>query len=371
MRVLMLAIEAFGGLGGIAKFNRDLVGALAARPDCTEIVVVPRLLRLGAQAVPDKVVQDGRAIGGKARFVLRCLRWLVFGGRFDMIICGHLNLLPFAALWRLRATVPILLAVHGIDAWQPTPRRLVNRLIRQVSHVVAVSELTRRRFTAWARVDPAQGFILPPCIDIDRFGPGPKPPALVSRYGLAGKRVILLLGRMEADERLKGFDELIEALGGLVAADPSLVCVFAGDGGDRDRLRRLADECGVGDHVIFTGMVPEAEKADHFRLADAFVMPSRGEGFGIVLLEALACGIPVVASRLDGGREALRDGEMGILVDPDDPEELKQGITEALARPRGVVPEGLAHFSFERFEQGCHRILDRISTTERPGTAKQ
>ena len=70
--------------------------------------------------------------------------------------------------------------------------------------------------------------------------------------------------------------------------------------------------------VTFTSVVPEAEKADHYRLADAFVMPGRGEGFGIVYLEAMACGIPVLGSRLDAGREALRQGELGILVDPDD-----------------------------------------------------
>jgi glycosyltransferase involved in cell wall biosynthesis len=371
MRVLILTIEAFGGLGGIAKYSRDLSRALIAWPGCDEVVVVPRLRRLDNEAVPDGITQDDRAIGGKFRFLVRCLRWLVFGGRFDVIVCGHLNLLPFAALWRLRLGPPVMLAFYGIDAWQPHRSALVNRLVRRAAYFLTISIVTRDRFLAWARVDPARGFILPPCIDIDCFGPGPKPPALVSRYGLAGKRVLLLLGRMEADERLKGFDEMIEALASLVADDPSLVCVFAGDGGDRDRLQRLAERRGVAGHVVFTGMVAEAEKVDHYRLADAFVMPSRGEGFGIVLLEALACGIPVVASRLDGGAEALRDGEMGILVDPDDPEELKKAIGEALARPRGVVPEGLAHFSFERFEQGLHRIFDRLSATGWRGTLKQ
>lgn len=360
MRVLMLAIEAFGGLGGIAKFNRDLLGALAARPDCTEIVVVPRLMRLGAEAVPDKVVQDGRAIGGKAWFVLRCLCWLVFGGRFDMIICGHLNLLPFAALWRLRARVPILLAVHGIDAWQPNPRWLVNRLIRQVSHVVAVSELTRRRFTAWSGVDPERVFVLPNCVDLTRYGAGAKSPALVSRYGLADKRVILMLGRMEADERLKGFDEVIEILPELVDADPSIICVFAGEGGDRERLQRKAEMLGVARHAIFTGLVAEEEKADHFRLADAFVLASRGEGFGIVLIEALACGIPVVGSRLDGGSEALLGGRMGRLADPDDAAELKAAILDALDAPKGEVPKELDRFTPAAFTDRAQALFTNV-----------
>jgi phosphatidylinositol alpha-1,6-mannosyltransferase len=112
--------------------------------------------------------------------------------------------------------------------------------------------------------------------------------------------------------------------------------------------------------VVFAGFIPEAEKADHYRLADAFVMPGRGEGFGFVFLEALACGIPVVGSRLDGSREALRQGELGILVDPDRPDDIQAGILAALKRPRGVIPAGLEYFSFENFAKRCHGILRQV-----------
>ncbi len=199
MRVLILTIEAFGGLGGIAKYNRDLANALVARPDCTEIVILPRLMRLDPETVPDKIVQDDRAIGGKGRFLLRCLYWLVFGGRFDAIICGHLNLLPFAVLWRLRGGPPAIIELYGIDAWQPNPRRLVNFLADRVSHFITISTVTLDRFNSWSRLDPAKGFILPPCIDATGYGPGPKPPSLMTQYWLDAKRVVLMLARMESD----------------------------------------------------------------------------------------------------------------------------------------------------------------------------
>ena len=94
-----------------------------------------------------------------------------------------------------------------------------------------------------------------------------------------------------------------------LAADvPDVAYLIAGDGDDRARLEKKAAALGVADRVVFAGYVPEEEKADHYRLADAFVMPGRGEGFGIVYLEALACGVPVVASSLDASREAVRDG---------------------------------------------------------------
>src|SRR5262249_51193972 len=91
---------------------------------------------------------------------------------------------------------------------------------------------------------------------------------------------------------------------------------------------------------------------------DAFVMPGRGEGFGIVYLEALACGIPVVASKLDAGREAVLDGQLGLIVNPDNPQELCAAIKAAVDRPR-AVPRQLEYFSFERFVERWHALLEQ------------
>ncbi len=98
----------------------------------------------------------------------------------------------------------------------------------------------------------------------------------------------------------------------------------------------------------------------HYRLADAYVMPSRGEGFGFVFLEALACGVPVVASCIDGGREAVRDGALGTLVDPREPSDVIRGIEHALAQPTGQVPLGLKYFAFENFTARVHAFLGDI-----------
>jgi glycosyltransferase involved in cell wall biosynthesis len=95
-------------------------------------------------------------------------------------------------------------------------------------------------------------------------------------------------------------------------------------------------------------MVPEAEKADHYRLADVYVMPSRGEGFGFVLLEAMACGIPSIGSTRDGTREAMREGLLGPIVDPLDQQAVVDAVIASLKRPR-AIPEGLDYFAFPAF----------------------
>ncbi len=88
--------------------------------------------------------------------------------------------------------------------------------------------------------------------------------------------------------------------------------------------------------------------------------PAGAKGFGFVYLEALACGIPVVGSKLDGSREALRGGALGILVDPRRPDEIQAGVLKALQAAPGVIPPGLDYFSFENFDRRCHRILRQV-----------
>ena len=140
---------------------------------------------------------------------------------------------------------------------------------------------------------------------------------------------------------------------------PNAVLLFVGDGSDRDRLQQKAAQAGMRDRVIFTGRVSDDDKADLFRMADAYVMPSRGEGFGFVVLEAMACGVPVVVSSLDGTREAVLNGELGAVVDPDNPDALRAAILSALAAPH-KVPEGLSYFAFPKFEARLGDALNSV-----------
>ena len=357
-RVLALVTDAFGGHGGIAKYNRDLLGAVCSHPRVREVVALPRVVPHAPEGVPERLRYEVRAASGKASYASALFReWLRVEG-FDVVICGHINLLPLAYASARRFRAPLVLFIYGIDAWSRPPRMLTAKLVSKVDAVVSISQTTLERFLGWADAATTVTRIIPNAFDPEAFGPGPKIPKLVERYRLHGKRVIMTFGRMSSDERYKGFDEVLDAMPALLKAVPELVYMLVGEGTDRARLQQRAEALGLGDHAVFTGLVKEEEKADHYRLADAFVMPSRGEGFGFVFLEAMACGVPCVGSTVDGSREALREGKLGLLVDPASPDQVREGVLAALGRPRGVVPEGLDYFSYGMFAQRVHACLE-------------
>lgn len=363
-RILVLTPEAFGGHGGIALYNRDLLTALCEQPGCQGVTALPRRVRNAPGPTPAGLDFRTQAAAGTGAYLRACARLAFSGGPFDLIICAHLYLLPLAEVLRRRYRAPLVLLIYGIDAWQPTGRRLTDTLARRVDAAVSISDFTLDRFTAWAGLPAARRFVVPNAIHLEDYAPGPKPADLQARYDLHGKQVLLTLGRLHAAERYKGIDEILDLLPELAASNPDLRYLIAGDGDDRPRLQAKAIALGVAPRVIFAGQIPDAEKADHYRLADAFVMAGRGEGFGFVFLEAMACGIPVVASTRDGSREAVRHGQLGLLADPDDPAGLRAAILQALAQPR-QVPAGLDHFAYPRFRSLLAEILAAVMPAHR------
>lgn len=356
MRVLLLTTDAYGGHGGIALYNRDIADALAEMPEVSEVVVVPRTLPLVPEGIPGKVRFHGEAAGSKWRYVGTALRCAF--AQFDLVICGHVNLLPLAAILRMKLRCPLVLMVYGVDVWTQM-NRSTRYWLRKVSAVWSISRITQERMNTWAALPSDRYFLLPNAIHLERYGLRAKSPALLARYGLQGRRVILTVARLPGAERYKGVDEILEVLPSLIGTHPDLCYVIAGDGDDRDRLTRKAYDLGLDQHVVFTGFVAEHEKADHYRLADVFAMPGRGEGFGFVFLEALACGVPTVGSLVDGSREALLDGALGELVDPLDQDSIRTGILRALGKPI-AVPERLAHYAWPGFRARLQAALDLV-----------
>jgi glycosyltransferase involved in cell wall biosynthesis len=359
VRILMLATDAHGGFGGISQYNRDILTALSECEGVAEVVVLPRIVIDTDFSAPAKVHYDLRGARGSINFIMRSMVQALIRGPFDVVYCAHINLLPIASLIGRLCRVPVVLTIYGIDAWNGPVGWRARLNISHADLVISISQITLDRFRRWFGDETVRTAILPNAIRLEEYGTGEKNAKLSERLGLSGKRILMTLGRMSAQERYKGFDQIIEVLPKLRLDHPDIVYLAVGDGDDRPRLQAKAREYGVSEAVVFTGRIPECNKAEYYRLADAYVMPSSGEGFGFVVIEALACGIPVVASMADGTREAVRGGELGVLVDPADPRSLEEGIQKALKQTKRQLP-GIEYFSHEKFAKRLENALQQL-----------
>jgi phosphatidylinositol alpha-1,6-mannosyltransferase len=243
----------------------------------------------------------------------------------------------------------VLASTHGHEVgWSMLPgsRQALRRIGGDCDVVTTVSRYTR------GRIAPALGpeaalEPLPSGIDTVRFRPDPGArEAIRRRHGLGARPLVVCVSRLV---RRKGQDVLIAALPRLRTAVPGAALMIAGDGPDRDRLRRLARRHGVADHVVFTGPMAPDEVAGHHAAADVSALPCRTlgggldvEGLGIVLLEAQAAGVPVVAGRSGGAPETVRPGETGRLVDGRDATDVADTLASVLADPDAARAMGEA-----------------------------
>jgi phosphatidylinositol alpha-1,6-mannosyltransferase len=310
----------------------------------------------------------------KAR-VLRTVARIIRREGVQVICIGELN----SGSWigpivRALFGTKVVNYIHGEEITSTTVYRFYGRNrrrhLRRADAVIAVSNFTKSALIELMDVPPEKIEVIFNGVDIERFTPRPKNPALVERYGLAGKRVLVTVGRLV--ER-KGIDHTLRALPTVLEAHPNVHYVVVGEGPFRGRLEEIAREAGVADHVSFAGPVPSDSLVDHYALADLFVMPNRQladgdtEGFGLVFLEANACGKPVIGGRAGGAVEAIHDGVSGLLVDGREVDEIAGAICRVLGDPeleRRLQEGGLAlarnsgwDSRARQFQDLCRRLV--------------
>ena len=259
--------------------------------------------------------------------------------------------LPLGALGpRLRAA-PYVAVLHGAEVTVPGrlpgSRALLRRVLDGAAGVLAAGTYPADE-AARAAGRPLPGLVIPPGVDVDRFRPTAHDPAARSatrkRFGLPGTAPVVL-GVSRLVPR-KGFDVLIDAVARL---DQPVHLALAGSGRDRARLARRAGKAGLGDRFHLLGRVPDEDLAAVYGAADVFAMCCRerwggleAEGFGIVFLEAAACGLPAVAGRSGGAGEAVEDGVTGFVVDPLDAGAVAGALTRLLEDPALRASMGIA-----------------------------
>ncbi|MBW4509733.1 MAG: glycosyltransferase [Scytonematopsis contorta HA4267-MV1] len=288
--------------------------------------------------------------------------------RPDLIITTHLNF-AVAAYWLKRLTgIPYCTVAHGIEAWN-IKKPVLKAALHNADLILAVSSYTRNRLLREQNLDPNKVSILPNTFDHFRFQPAPKPANLLKKYGLKPEQpVILTVGRLAEVERYKGYDQVLQALPTIRQTIPDVHYILVGKGDDKPRIEQMITQLGLQDCVTLAGFVSDEQLCNYYNLCDVFAMPSKREGFGIVYLEALACGKPVLGGNQDGAIDALCHGELGALVNPDDVEEIAKILIQILQKnyPNTLIyqPEALREkvintFGFENFKKTLGRHLDK------------
>jgi phosphatidyl-myo-inositol dimannoside synthase len=312
--ILALQTTTFNAHGGIPAYNRMVCRALNELDDVAVeeqrvLIAMDRRadLAVAAKEFPNLTLEsfDGHRMSFVRRVVATALR-----ERIDLALIGHVNYAPLGLLLkRLQPKMRYGVITYGTEVWSRPPR-LRRRALCSADFVISISEYTRARLVEVQGVRVERIYIPPNAV---AWNEPPIPEA--SEPTTAGKRVrFLSVCRLDAREQYKGIDTVIKALPAVLACVRDLEYVVVGSGSDLERHRRMAADLGVADHVRFLGSVDEQTLRAAYKSCDVFVLPSAGEGFGIVFLEAMHYRKPIIAVNGGATPEVVKDGETGMLV---------------------------------------------------------
>jgi phosphatidyl-myo-inositol dimannoside synthase len=384
MKTLLLCPELFARESGIQRIMRLYLKALcesAGDGDRVDLVV------LNDQELPAARLADysnhrlgsRQACGkNKVQFLRAAVREAAGA---DRLVCGHLGQL--IAAWLARCFHPQLdyyLVAHGLEVWKPYSA--IERLaLRRARRILCVSEYTRCEMQRRIALPDWRFAVVPNALDpffserVNRglaadqpegTGVAPADPrkrtfASIAPDGASsgGPRVILTVARLDAAERYKGVDHLIEAMPTVCRAFPGTRLRVVGSGDDRPRLMTMADQRGVAAAVEFAGFVDDEKLVEAYRDCTLFALPSHAEGFGIVFLEAMTCGKPCLGARA-GAIPELIDDASGLLVDYGNVDQLAAALVRALTQrwdPKRIMARA-AQFSYPAFRTTLEQALE-------------
>ena len=361
-RILFLSLGTFSQMGGIERFNRCFLKALDEIADVD--VRAYSLYDRDANALyfpPERTFFFRRK---KLPFILAVLQAAM---KADIIIVGHINLSFLAVVLKyLKPSTRQLLITHGIDVWQHPHTGVKKRYLQLCDQILAVSRFTKEKLVRMQQTPADKISIFHNTIDpyLPIATNFTKPAELAARYGLQPEdKVIFALTRLSSSEQFKGYDKVLRTLQRMVRQDPGIKYILGGKSDERERARiqSLVASLGLEAHVVLPGFITEAEVGDHYLLADCYIMPSKKEGFGIVYIEALLYGLPVIAGNKDGSTDALQDGRLGRLIDPDSEEEIEAALRQALAGDRrnrpSIQADVIRCFGFPVFRERLSDML--------------
>lgn len=364
-KTLLLFPDLFT-IGGIQQYNRHLCDALASEFSFIEFTGIS-LYDLRSNEAGHKRPNIKISVSAKIKlkliqkifFVTKAILTVV-KERPRFLICCHVDIAPLALFFKRFFYLKYAVLTHGTDVWY-LKKGIKLEGLKNADTILTVSAHTKNKLIA-NNISECKIELLKDTIDTSFFHPKPINNKLVASLGLENKRILLTVGRTRSDERYKGHDTMLRVMERLGS---EYVWLVIGTGADLPRLKLKAEKLGIINKTRFLGNVTREVLVDYYNLCDCFVMPSKGEGFGIVFLEALACGKPVVGGNKDGSREPLMDGKLGFLVNPDNVEETARAIDLACSakedrtNPEYLTKEVEAHFGIKVFNRRVKEVFSR------------
>lgn len=357
-KVLVLA-PSLKSVGGVQNYIVTLVSALRA-------ILGNDRVRLICVAEDPKPQGDG-SVSLSSFVKLRFFRSAIAAAvlwRPDLVICAHVGLATTGRAIQRLTRAPYWLVLYGIEVWGDLPPAK-KRALQGARCFVTITRFTLEATARRHSLREPRYVLLPPSL------PASPPSATVGERSFrpAGGPIVLTVGRMSASERYKGHDVMLAAWPLVLERVPEAVYWIVGGGDDRERLEARVRTLGIADSVRFLGSITPEELNVCYDRCRVFAMPARteldngaprGEGFGIVFLEAMAYGKPVVGPNVGAPAEFIHSGEQGLLVTPTDSKEVARAIVELLENPERARRMGVAarewvtrEFSFDRF---CERL---------------
>lgn len=342
-----LAVVTMHGTGdGIAYEARLLERTFAAAgAPARTIALEPRTP--GAITLGERLRFAGRVAAAQAT---HGVDWMLF---------NHVGIARAQGLVPRALRRPYAVMLNGVEAWDPALGEDRKQVLRDAALRISISPHTARRVQAQ---HPDVGPVVPCLLALMPHEPDPATPG--AALPPLGAHDVLIVGRMSAAERYKGHDELLEAWPAVRARVPDARLLVAGRGDDLERLRAKAASLGLEDAVLFLGFVPDQALLWLFGHVAAFAMPSRGEGFGLVYLEAMRRGVPCLGSVHDAAADIIVDEVTGRLVDQDDRAALAAAVVSLLRdeqRRRALGEAGRRRyeelFTFERYGERLLPLL--------------
>jgi glycosyltransferase involved in cell wall biosynthesis len=251
---------------------------------------------------------------------------------------SHINLAVVGLLIKLiHPQTKLLLQAHGIEVWGN--QSFIKKLfLKNADFILAVSEFTRNKIIKKHEIEPSKCLIFPNSLDpyFNIIANPELKKSLKSKYHIQNEhQVLITLTRLASSEKYKGYDKVIHALYQLHKKGKKFKYLILGkyDPLEFERISQLINSLNLQNQVILCDFIEDHEISSYFELADVFIMPSQKEGFGIVFIEAMACGLPVIAGNLDGSVDALKNGTLGTLINPNDENAIINAIENFKSHP--------------------------------------